>query len=72
MKYILFYSVFSIILFNNVYAGSKPSVKICKILEEAFSGRYNPEKLCDKYDGSFCSSMKTIGQAVCSANDGSF
>ncbi|MCB0343050.1 MAG: hypothetical protein H6626_09825 [Pseudobdellovibrionaceae bacterium] len=49
-----------------------PSAKICKIMKDAVSGSYSPEQLCDKYDGSFCSSMKLMGQAVCAANGESF
>lgn len=50
----------------------EPSAKICRIMKDALSGRYSPKVLCNKYDGSFCSSMKLMGQAVCAANDESF
>ncbi len=49
-----------------------PNLKTCNIMKDALSGSYSADELCDKYDGSFCSSMKLIGQAVCAAHGESF
>ncbi|MCB9060101.1 MAG: hypothetical protein H6622_01095 [Halobacteriovoraceae bacterium] len=65
--------IFFLLLISNIsYGGSAPSAKLCKILHDSFLGTYSAEELCKKYEGRFCSSMKTMEQGVCAANGKSF
>src|SRR5690349_18747284 len=49
-----------------------PKGNFCRVLEDWKSGSIKPRQLCDRYNGAFCSMVKTPGQAICSASDKAF
>ena len=70
MKRYFLISFISFLTLINIAASNDKllTAKFCNIMKNAFSGTYNPKDLCEKYHGTFCSNMKSIGQGICAAN----
>lgn len=51
---------------------SPPPGNFCRVVQDWQSGTISPQELCNRYDGAFCSHVKTAGQAICAANDKMF
>jgi hypothetical protein len=53
---------------NRQTSSVSPTSQFCNVAKDWKLGTLSPEELCRKYEGSFCSSMKTFGQSICASN----
>jgi hypothetical protein len=53
-------------------AGASPTALFCNVTKDWKLGILSPKELCEKYNGSFCSSEKPYGKSICEATKKSF